>query len=408
MEDISSTSSAFEKNTLHQKLFNTIFYFADKAPGIPYMISPGKRLCGVASPDWGTAVVQLPWYTYLYFGNEEPLHKYYQEMKQWVDHVESLTLNDTLSTKHIVPYGLGDWCPPEGNNAIDCPVALSSTAFHYLDASILAKTAAILGKNDDAGYYSGLKDKIAAAFVAEFYDEESTTFGSQTADAMALDFGLVPAGDEKAVSDAIVRNMKEKYDGFMHTGIFGLGRIGQALSRFGNSKMAWDMFTKTGENSFAYMWTDADATSLWEILPVNGKSKEKCLAGSSLNHPMQGGYDTWFYEDIAGIRPDVSGPGFKVIHFEPTMTSYLSWAKASIETPYGRTASEWSQEENSLVWIITLPPNTSGIVALPDSKKVHVNKRSFNKADYPLIGSEEEVSLYKFPSGVYQIEIYKE
>ncbi|WP_348726341.1 family 78 glycoside hydrolase catalytic domain [Parabacteroides goldsteinii] len=408
MEDISSTSSAFEKNTLHQKLFNTIFYFADKAPGIPYMISPGKRLCGVASPDWGTAVVQLPWYTYLYFGNEEPLHKYYQEMKQWVDHVESLTLNDTLSTKHIVPYGLGDWCPPEGNNAIDCPVALSSTAFHYLDASILAKTAAILGKNDDAGYYSGLKDKIAAAFVAEFYDEESTTFGSQTADAMALDFGLVPAGDEKAVSDAIVRNMKEKYDGFMHTGIFGLGRIGQALSRFGNSKMAWDMFTKTGENSFAYMWTDADATSLWEILPVNGKSKEMCLAGSSLNHPMQGGYDTWFYEDIAGIRPDVSGPGFKVIHFEPTMTSYLSWAKASIETPYGRTASEWSQEENSLVWIITLPPNTSGIVALPDSKKVHVNKRSFNKADYPLIGSEEEVSLYKFPSGVYQIEIYKE
>lgn len=408
MEDISSTSSAFEKNTLHQKLFNTIFYFADKAPGIPYMISPGKRLCGVASPDWGTAVVQLPWYTYLYFGNEEPLHKYYQEMKQWVDHVESLTLNDTLSTKHIVPYGLGDWCPPEGNNAIDCPVALSSTAFHYLDASILAKTAAILGKNDDAGYYSGLKDKIAAAFVAEFYDKESTTFGSQTADAMALDFGLVPAGDEKAVSDAIVRNMKEKYDGFMHTGIFGLGRIGQALSRFGNSKMAWDMFTKTGENSFAYMWTDADATSLWEILPVNGKSKEICLAGSSLNHPMQGGYDTWFYEDIAGIRPDVSGPGFKVIHFEPTMTSYLSWAKASIETPYGRTASEWSQEENSLVWIITLPPNTSGIVALPDSKKIHVNKRSFNKADYPLIGSEEEVSLYKFPSGVYQIEIYKE
>lgn len=408
MEDISSTSSAFEKNTLHQKLFNTIFYFADKAPGIPYMISPGKRLCGVASPDWGTAVVQLPWYTYLYFGNEEPLHKYYQEMKQWVDHVESLTLNDTLSTKHIVPYGLGDWCPPEGNNAIDCPVALSSTAFHYLDASILAKTAAILGKNDDAGYYSGLKDKIAAAFVAEFYDKESTTFGSQTADAMALDFGLVPAGDEKAVSDAIVRNMKEKYDGFMHTGIFGLGRIGQALSRFGNSKMAWDMFTKTGENSFAYMWTDADATSLWEILPVNGKSKKMCLAGSSLNHPMQGGYDTWFYEDIAGIRPDVSGPGFKVIHFEPTMTSYLSWAKASIETPYGRTASEWSQEENSLVWIITLPPNTSGIVALPDSKKIHVNKRSFNKADYPLIGSEEEVSLYKFPSGVYQIEIYKE
>ena len=73
---------------------------------------------------------------------------------------------------------------------------------------------------------------------------------------------MVPAGDEKAVSDATVRNMKEKYDNFMHTGIFGLGHIGQALSRYGNSQAAWDMFTKTGENSFAYMWTDADATTL--------------------------------------------------------------------------------------------------------------------------------------------------
>lgn len=407
MKDISSTSSVFEKNTLHQKLYNSIFYFADKASGIPYMISPGKRLCGVASPDWGTAVVQLPWYTYLYFGNEEPLHIYYKEMKQWVDHVESLTLNDTLSTKHIVPYGLGDWCPPEGNNSIDCPISLSSTAFHYLDASILAKTAAIVGKNDDARYYNELKDKIAAAFVSEFYDKENKTFGSQTADAMALDFGLVPAGDERSVSDAIVRNMEEKYNNFMHTGIFGLGRIGQALSRFGNGKAAWDLFTKTGENSFAYMWTDANATSLWEILPVNKKSMEVCLAGSSLNHPMQGGYDTWFYEDIAGIRPDVSGAGFKVVRFEPTMTSFLSWAKASIETSYGKTESEWSRKDDRLVWEITLPPNTSGMVALPKGKKIYVNKHGLNETDYPLIENKERKSIYRFPSGIYRIEIYE-
>ena len=55
-----------KKKTLYQKLYNTAFYFAEKKSGIPYMISPGKRLCGVASPDWGTAVVQLPWFTYLF------------------------------------------------------------------------------------------------------------------------------------------------------------------------------------------------------------------------------------------------------------------------------------------------------------------------------------------------------
>lgn len=53
MEDISSSSSVFLRNTLYQKLYNSEFYFADKQSGIPFMISPGRRLCGVASPDWG-------------------------------------------------------------------------------------------------------------------------------------------------------------------------------------------------------------------------------------------------------------------------------------------------------------------------------------------------------------------
>ena len=407
MEDIRSTSSVADKNTLHQMLYNSQFYFADKAPGIPYMIAPGKRLCGVASPDWGTAVVQLPWYTYLYFGNDEPLRKHYPEMKQWVDHVEGLSLSDTLPTRHIVPYGLGDWCPPEGNNTIDCPIPLSSTAFHYIDASILARTATILGYTEDAVRYGDLKNQIAKAFVAEFYDRDKKTFGSQTADAMALDFGLVPAGDERAVSDAIVSNMKERYEGFMHVGIFGLGRIGQALSRYGNDKAAWELFTKTGENSFAYMWTDADATSLWEILPVNEKSKKVCLEGSSLNHPMQGGYDSWFYEDIAGIRPDVSGPGFKVIRFEPTMTAHLSWAKASVDTPYGKVVSDWAHKDGKLIWYITIPPNTSGLVALPAEGKPTVNKHSLDEAVCPSVENKGKMKVYQFPSGIYQIDIDK-
>lgn len=56
---------------------------------------------------------------------------------------------------------------------------------------------------------------------------------------------------------------------------------------------------------------------------------------------MQGGYDTWFYEDIAGIRVDESGAGFKVVRLEPTMASYLEWASASVYSGYGKTVSDW-------------------------------------------------------------------
>ena len=386
MADISSTSSVFLENTLHQKLYNTQFYFADKQPGIPFMISPGRRLCGVASPDWGTAVVQLPWYMYLYYDDEDALRKYYGEMKQWVDHVEALTEN------HIVPYGLGDWCPP---GKIDCPIPLSSTAFHYLDASIVAKAAVVLGNTEDSARYADLRDRIGRAFVAEFYDGKNKTFGSQTADAMALDLGLVPAGDEHAVSDAIVRNIDEKYDGFIHTGIFGLGRIGQALSRYGNPEAAWRVFTKKGENSFEWMWIAGDATTLWEVLPIDSAHSD--MVYGSMSHPMQGGYDAWFYEDIAGIRPDASGPGFKVIRFEPTMTGQLRWAEATLDTPYGLVESGWRNEDGLLRWKIVIPANASGLVALPEGKNITVDGRTFDPTDYPVARQGLGSPLYRFP-----------
>lgn len=398
MADISSSSSVFLKNTLHQKLHNSEFYFADKQPGIPFMISPGRRLCGVASPDWGTAVVQIPWNIYLYFGNKEALDIYYGEMKQWVDHINALTEN------HIVPYGLGDWCPPEGNATIDCPIPVSSTAFHYHDADLVAQAAAVLGKTEDAARYTALRDSIKSAFIEKFYDKENHTYGSQTANSMALAYGLVPAGEEKALSDATVRNMQEKYDNFFHTGIFGLGHIGQALSRYGNGEAAWNAFTKKGENSFSWMWEKADATTLWEILPTNTAST-KVGAGASLNHPMQGVYDAWFYEDILGIRPDASGPGFKVTRFNPTMTAYLDWAEGSVESAYGEVSSKWKNENGKLDWEIEIPANTSGLVALPSNKTITVNGVAFDATAYPVAEQSGELTWYSFPSGQYDIVI---
>lgn len=385
LADIHSSSSVFLENTLHQKLYNSEFYFADKQPGIPFMISPGKRLCGVASPDWGTAVVQLPWHVYLYYGNQEALELYYDEMKQWVKHIQGLTEN------HIVPNGLGDWCPPDGNKKIDCPIPLSSTAFHYLDATLVAKAAEVLNKKDDAVKYKVLSEQIKKAFIDKFYDPENKTFGSQTANAMALSYGLFPENDGKFISDATVGEIKKHHD-FIHTGIFGLGSIGQALSRYGNDKTAFDVFTKTGEYSFAYMWDNADATTMWEILPISETSKNSCLKGaSSLNHPMQGVFDAWFYEDIAGIRPEEAG--YKVIRFEPTMTRRLSWAKATVDTPYGPATSDWKTENGQLRWHITIPPNTSGLVIIPEGKEIKIDDMPADKGQ----------STHRLPSGKYVI-----
>lgn len=406
--DIRSGASREEKNTLFHERYNNTFYFTDKAAGIPYMIAPGKRLCGVASPDWGTALVQLPWWIYVYYGNQLILEEFYPQMKQWTLYVHSLAKSEerkklyNRETSSIVYQGLGDWCAPRYESADPTPVEFTSTAFHYLDAKIMEKTARLLGKKEDMALFSLLQEEIANEMIALMYDPVNKTFGTQTADAMALDLGIVPEGDEKAVSASIVKNMREKSEGFMQCGIFGLCRIGSMLARHGNAEAAWDMFTKKGEHSFEWMWKSTDATTLWETLPINERTR-KAVISSSYNHPMQAGFDISFFEDIAGISPDRSGYGFKVIRFQPLFCDYLPWARATIETAYGNVSSSWVKKEHGLEWEITIPANSSGLVAPPYAQEFTVNGEKMENCQFLKKETQDGQELYRFPSGNYKI-----
>ncbi len=408
LNDIRSGAMREEKKTLFHERYNRIFYHTEKKAGLPYMIAPGKRLCGVASPDWGTALVQLPWWLYVYYGNKEILSEFYEDMQYWTDYVSTLATDTARTnkygknTKYIIYQGLGDWCPPQYNQNDSTPVEFTSTAFHYLDVSIMQKSAVILNKKDDARRYAELKSAIFKEFVNEFYDRKNKTYGSQTANAMALDLELVPKGDEIDVSNSIVKSMNDKTEGFISTGIFGIGRIGSMLARHGNVEATYNLFTKKGENSFDWMINEAGATSLWERLPINDKS-EKAAKKSSHSHPMHAGYDVCFFEDMAGIRPDDSGYGLKTIRFQPLFTAHLSWAKASVKSPYGVIVSDWKLEGEQLKWNITIPPNSSGVVALPNKKNLIVNGVNLNSKKYQKIEDNKEYSLYKFPSGNYEI-----
>lgn len=410
LEDIRSGASREEKNTLFHERYNNTFYFTDKAAGIPYMIAPGKRLCGVASPDWGTVQVQLPWWIYVYYGNEQLLSDFYPQMKQWTLYVNSLAKDEErkkqydMETNSIVYQGLGDWAPPKYESGKKTPVEFTSTAFHYLDAKIMKEVAAILGKEDDEALFSRLKEEIATELISVMYDPVNKTFGSQTADAMALDLGFVPDGDEQAVSSSIVENMHTYSEGFMNCGIFGLSRIGSMLARNGKVEAAWQMFTKKGEHSFEWMWSAGDATTLWEILPINEITREGALS-ASYNHPMQAGFDITFFEDIAGIAPDPSGFGFKVIRFEPLFCDYLPWAKAQIETPYGVVLSNWEKEDGALNWEITIPPNSSGLVIPPHGGKCTVNGEEIELCTFLKTKKTGNKNRYMFPSGSYQLTI---
>jgi alpha-L-rhamnosidase len=368
-------------------------YIVMKPRGIPTMIVPGKRTGGIASPDWGTATVQLPWYVYLYYGDVKALEEFYSDMRTWVEYVHS-GLKDG-----IVPHGLGDWCPPQGVRSIDCPVAVSSTAFHILDVSIMKEAAGILGTTSDAEYYSGMLKNLKASFNDKFYDPVNNTYGSQTADVMALDFDIVPEQYKRSVAYSIVDNINNKFNGFVSTGIFGLARIFKVLSENGMEEEAFKLLSKKGKNSFAYMWDEYEATTLWEVLPVFDYNER------SHSHPMQAGYDGWFYSGIAGINPVPGSPGFKKIIFKPFLTQLMDSAGASYESGYGTIRSFWHNKDGRFIWKITIPANSEGKFYAPVyGKKVSV-KLNGRKIDIPGNHNEDFILLGDYLSGDYVLEI---
>jgi len=371
LDDIESGANIELKNTLHHMQKNRYFYNADKASGIPFMIAPGKRLCGVASPDWGTAVVQLPWHLYLYDGNVQALEKYYGMMKQWTDYVTGLSVN------HIVYQGLGDWCPPYGNIGMDTQIDFTSSAFHYYDVSIMEQVAGILGKTEDQAEYAAEKAAIKKAMIDKYFNPVIKTFNTQTANSMALDLGLCPDGMEAEVARSLVVDI-QSHRNTIYTGIFGLTRIGSALSRNGQAKAAFDLFTKKGKNSFEWMWKGHDATTLWEVLPIYDDYVTPTLECSHC-HPMQAGFDIWFYEDVAGIRPVADAPGFRKILLAPAWDIDLKSAKASVESRYGTITSDWKKTGNTVEWKVSIPVGTSADLVLPEGRTI-----TYNSGDYTL------------------------
>jgi alpha-L-rhamnosidase len=95
-------------------------------------------------PAWDSAYLLIPWYVYHETGDPRILDSHYDGMRRYVDYLAANQAKD-----FIVSYGLGDWSPYEAQT----PADITSTGYFYRDARIIADTAKLLGKSDDAARY---------------------------------------------------------------------------------------------------------------------------------------------------------------------------------------------------------------------------------------------------------------
>jgi alpha-L-rhamnosidase len=309
--------------------------------------SAGWGYNGAGGPAWDSALLLIPWYIYLYTGRTYAIKKHYNAMKKYVDYCSR------MADDNIVSFGLGDWCHVDKKRIVD--VALTSTAYYYVDALLIAKFAELQGHTEDWRCYTELAAEIKKAFNKRFYRGAGIyAKGEQTAMACALYQGLVDHEEKSKVVQKLVdavnqNNVKPDF------GILGAKYVPRALGENGYVALAYKLISQSDFPGWGY-WLKQGATTLWENW--NGEA--------SRNHIMFGDISAWMYQYLAGIRPDPENPGFKNIIIQPNPVPGLKWVRATCKTPAGEISVSWKLIENSFKLDIELPEHITAIVKMPD------------------------------------------
>ncbi|MDR2384321.1 MAG: glycoside hydrolase family 78 protein [Tannerella sp.] len=315
---------------------------------------------------WPSAFFYIADMLYNQFGDGRSIKERYPAMKKWVEHMSATQMKDYIMLKDTY----GDWCmPPEKMELIHSEdpsrktkgEVLSTTVFYSI-LQLMQKFANMNNIPEDAAKYKDLAAKIKDAYNRKFFNQETAQYDNNTvtANILSLQLGLVPEGYEEKVFKNIVDKTESDCKGHVSTGVLGIQHLMRGLTQHGNLELAYKIATNTTYPSWGYM-IEKGATTIWELW--NGDTANPAM--NSRNHVMLlGDLIIWYYENLAGIKNDPSNIGFKKILMEPVFPEKLNFVNASYDSPYGKIASHWKREGNSLAWEITIPANTTATVVL--------------------------------------------
>jgi alpha-L-rhamnosidase len=375
---------------------------------IPCMIAPGKRIAGEAKLDWGIAMIYLPWYSYLHYGDLTLAKSHFSEMKDFIDYMFTFR-----NEKGIIENGMGDWCPPRWDRqtnpgAMECHPFISANAYFYDGLKIMQEFAKLLGEKEYAQFVKKEADNIKQSFNSEFLAEIETGkkwYGSQTATVMALQFGMVPESKKEMVLQGLKHDIEITHKGHHSTGIHGNRYIYSVLCDEREENLSYSVLRHPEFPSQAYILNSGLTT--W---PERQWEWDSAIEWDrSLNHPMQAGFAAFFHETVAGIKPLKDSPGFKEFVIKPGLTDKLDYAQAATESPYGTIKSHWISKSEAFVLNVDIPVNSSANIVMRTGTVENISIAGKNQRyirDH-LVGTKHDKTTLRLGSGSYTIEIKK-
>lgn len=346
---------------------------ADQIEGrVPFVV-PNVLGAGAAnSTGWADVATIVPWNMYLVYGDKELLGRQYASMKAYVESIRKVARNDLWNSG----FHFGDWLfyRPDDDNDGRAAVTdkyLIAQCFYAHSTQLLIQAANVLGKKDDAAFYTLLLQKIKEAFLKEYMTPNGRLVsGTQTAYVLALNFDMLPEELRDQAAERLAQNVKSY--GHLTTGFLGTPYLCHVLTRFGYTDLAFELLLRKQYPSWLYPVT-MGATTIWERW--DGQKPDSTFqtpSMNSFNHYAYGAIGDWMYRVVAGIDTDEEAVGYKHSLIKPHVGGGFTSVSASLDTYYGKLSSSWKVEGEKLTLDVEVPANTTATVFVPSDELTKV------------------------------------
>ncbi|MGO4928808.1 family 78 glycoside hydrolase catalytic domain [Fundicoccus sp. Sow4_F4] len=371
--------------------FNTRRFFdkwlldvkAEQNPGggipvtVPLVRVPtqGEIMFPMAVDHWGDACILVPWAEYLARGDVGILRNMYPTMKKYVKACEFWAKLFSVGKRRriwLLWHHYGDWVAPEGGLWTWMSRGrFTGTASLANTSRLLSQIASILGESEDAAYYRKVSEETSDAYQSILLDKDGRIKGKkefQTGYVLPLYYEMLKDKTKKQTAGHLARIVREN-NHHIGTGFPGTPYILFALADNGYVKDAYKMLLKDTSPSWLFE-IKAGATTIWErwdALREDGTSNTGANDGTngmvSFNHYAAGAVGDFMYRRIAGIE-SITG-GYKTFKIDPIIGGGLTYAKAEVETAFGKIQSLWKIEGNQFVISVQVPVNSTCYLHMP-------------------------------------------
>jgi alpha-L-rhamnosidase len=353
--------------------------------------------------NWGGAMVQTPYWLYKNYGDIETARKYWDSMVLYMDYIKNRrTAGTTGSNQYYIDNGLGDWASADRSATNR---AMTATSAYFKMANQMAEMASELGFTAKAGEYSTLAGNVKATYNERFWNpalrkytiNQTSSVGGQTAQGIALDYGLVEDENRQAVLDELVEQIYSYQPNgggpHLNSGMIGLGPVTRALMDNGRQDVLWDLLQEDTQPSYGYFLQSTEKhpgglTTIPEYWDLR----------QSQNHMILLQIDEWFTAGLAGIKQAEDSIAYRDLVIKPQVVGNLGEVNGEYMTPYGEVLSSWTRDgDDAPTLSVTVPSNSTAEVWAPtggDEAEVTGGEAEFVK-------SEDGYAVYEVGPGSY-------